>query len=98
LAVGELRNRKAAPLGDLRIIGIDFRAAFLPHEAWNDEVLKWLPRERHRPEGFQVEITQGHRSVPRFATVLAHAAMGSTHGPTAGCVEAHGTAPLDAAA
>ena len=41
--IGKLRDRKAAALGDLRIVGVDLRARLGADKAGNDEIFERLP-------------------------------------------------------
>src|SRR5690349_7996357 len=55
--VGQLGDRKAPALGNIRIIRIDPRARLGPHEPGHDQVLEWLAGERNGAEGVEIEAT-----------------------------------------
>ena len=58
--IGELRDGKAPALGNLWIVGVDFRARLGTNKAGNDEIFERLPDHRRRFQGFEVERAQGH--------------------------------------
>ena len=63
--VRQLGDRKAARLGDLRIVPVDFAAGPGTDEAGHDEVLERRLGQRRRLQRFQVEIRQSHRNDSR---------------------------------
>ena len=58
--IRKLRDGKAPALGDLWIVGVDFRARLGLDKAGDDEIFERLPGHRRCFQGFQVKTAQGH--------------------------------------
>ncbi len=57
---GKLRDGKASALGDLWIVGVDFRARLRANKPGDDEILEGLARQRRGFQGVEVESAQSH--------------------------------------
>src|SRR5208282_5004753 len=59
-SIRKLRDGKASALGDLWVVGVDFRARLRANKGGNDEILEGLARQRRGSQGVEVEIAQSH--------------------------------------